>query len=79
MPILFNGQEGNCRLRPATNKQYELKFPKPINELGDSGLLLDVIIPGGSECTVSLATDFMLDININVAGTANVNTNSLGL
>ena len=79
VPILFDGQEGNCRLEPATNKQYELNFSKPINELGDSGLLLDVIIPGGSECTVSLATDFMLDMNINVAGTANVDTNSLGL
>ena len=79
VPILFDGQEGYCRLEPATNKQYELNFSKPINELGDSGLLLDVIIPGGSECTVSLATDFMLDMNINVAGTANVDTNSLGL
>ena len=78
MPILFNGQEGNCRLEPATNKQHELRFAKPIHEIGDSGLLLDVIIPEGSECAVSLSTDFMLDMDIFVSGTANVDTNSLG-
>jgi hypothetical protein len=36
------------------------------------------VIPYGSECAVSLSTDFMLDMNIIAAGHAAVETNSMG-
>lgn len=77
-PILFNGKEGDFQLAPYAEKKYKLEFSKPLAELGDSDLLLDVIIPSGSECAVSLNTDFGLDMNIIAAGYASVETNSLG-
>lgn len=77
-PILFNGKEGDFQLVPYAEKKYKLEFSKPLAELGDSDLLLDVIIPKGSECAVSLNTDFGLDMNIIAAGYASVETNSLG-
>lgn len=76
IPILFDGKEGDFQLTPNTRQMHELDFFKPITELGDSSLLLDVIIPKGSECTVSLSTDFMLDMNIIATGYAAVETNS---
>ena len=78
VPILFNGEEGNFRLEPSVKKMYELSFPKPISEIGDSGLSVDVVIPKDSECAVSLSTDFMLDMNIIATGHAAVETNSMG-
>lgn len=78
VPILFNGKEGNFRLEPSVKKMYELSFPKPIVEIGDSKFLFDVVIPKGSECAIGLNTDFMIDMNIIAAGYASVETNSLG-
>lgn len=78
VPILFNGKEGNFRLEPSVKKMYELSFPKPIVEIGDSKFLFDVVIPKGSECSIGLNTDFMIDMNIIAAGYASVETNSLG-
>jgi hypothetical protein len=57
---------------------YELSFPKPISEIGDSGLSVDVVIPKDSECAIGLNTDFMVDMNIIATGHAAVETNSMG-
>jgi hypothetical protein len=78
VPILFDGKEGDFQLKPNMKKMYEMAFSKPISEIGDSGLSVDVVIPYGSECAVSLSTDFMLDMNIIATGHAAVETNSMG-
>lgn len=74
-PIMFDGKESNFRLQHNINKTCEITFPKPISEMTDSDLLLDVIIPEGSSCAISMSTDFMLDMNIIATGNADVKTN----
>lgn len=73
-PMMFDGEKSNFRLQNNVNKKCEITFSKPISEMTDSDLLLDVIIPEGSSCAISMSTDFMLDMNIIATGNADVKT-----
>lgn len=74
-PMLFDGEAGNFQLENDIVKKCEITFPKPMSEMTDSDLLLDVIIPKDSVCRIDMKTDFMLDMNIIAAGNADVKTN----
>ena len=73
-PMMFDVEKSNFRLQNNVNKKCEITFSKPISEMTDSDLLLDVIIPEGSSCAISMSTDFMLDMNIIATGNADVKT-----
>lgn len=75
IPMLFDGEAGNFRLQNDIVKKCEITFPKPMSEMTDSDLLLDVIIPKDSKCRIDMKTDFMLDMNIIAAGNTDVKTN----
>ncbi|MCH5149717.1 MAG: hypothetical protein J1G30_03535 [Spirochaetales bacterium] len=75
IPMLFDGEENNFRMPNNFEKNAEVTFSKPISEIPDSDLLLDIIIPKDSSCKIDKKNNSMLDMNIIATGNMDVKTN----